>query len=331
MVRPAEGHRVDDPEVIAGLERFVQAARGHEFIRDGFSLADVYRRMAAVFGGDALGERATDKPLSPEQIEQLSLVLASQNLEWDKTKSGYRDNFLAPLMTRDGKLGRLTLTGQMISAKNLDRLLHELDAESKKAMGGLATLQPAGYPPLYVKIIDYVMSSQIRGFFIALGVIFIMMVVGLRSVRLALISLPPNLFPVLVMMGVMGVFDIHLDVATATVGAIVIGVAIDDTVHFLHHWKAAEEQGLSWSDSVAHTFGKAGKAAVMTTLLLVGGFPVLMLAGVKTVFYFGLLTTVAAIAALYADLFILPLLLRLWPARGARGRAGGESVDGEAM
>lgn len=321
MVRPAEGHRVDDPEVIAGLARFVETARRDELIRDGFSLADVYGRMAAVFGGDALGERDS-KPLTPEQIEQLSLVLASQRLEWDKGKPAYRDNFLAPLMTRDGKLGRLTLTGQMISAKHLDALLHRLDADGKEAMGGVATLEPAGYPPLYVKIIDYVMSSQIRGFFIALGVIFVMMVIGLRSVRLALISLPPNLFPVLVMMGVMGIMEIHLDVATATVGAIVIGVAIDDTVHFLHHWRVAEAQALSWSDSVAYVFRHAGKAAVMTTLLLVGGFPVLMLADVKTVYYFGLLTTVAALAALYADLFILPLLLRAWPARPTQSSTG---------
>ena len=75
--------------------------------------------------------------------------------------------------------------------------------------------------------------------------------------------------------------------------------------------------GHSWAEALSRTYARAGVAAIITTLLLVIGFPVLMLADVKTVVSFGLLTTVAAAAALYGDLIILPLLLRLWPPRKA--------------
>jgi len=150
-----------------------------------------------------------------------------------------------------------------------------------------------------------------------------LMLLWLRSFRLALISLPPNVFPVLVMMGVMSALDIHLDVATATVAAIVIGVAIDDTVHFLHCWRDAEREGLSWENALERTYSRAGAAAVTTTTLLLLGYPVLMLASVKTVVYFGLLTTIAAAAALFGDLVILPLLLRAFPAAGS-GRGARE-------
>ena len=182
-------------------------------------------------------------------------------------------------------------------------------------MGDLGRIEPAGYPPLYTKIVDYAVSSQVRGFFIALAIIFTLMLVWLRSLRLALISLVPNAFPVLVMMGVMGALGIDLDIATATVAAIVIGVSIDDTVHFLLHWREAERAGKSWDESVDYCFRHAGLPAVITTLLLVVGYPVLMLADVGSVVSFGLLTTVAAAAALFADLVVLPLLLRLVPGR----------------
>ncbi|OIP38285.1 MAG: hypothetical protein AUK47_12225 [Deltaproteobacteria bacterium CG2_30_63_29] len=314
MVRPKDGRKMDDPEVLAGMERFVAAASKHDQLRDGFSLSDVYRRMAAVWGAPELGDK-NGAPLTPEQIDQLTLMLSSQRLEWDRDKPAFDDNFLAPIVTKDRKLGRLTLVGNMMSAKDLDALLHWLHERGVETMGDVAELEPSGYPPLYVKIIDYVMSSQIRSFFIALGFIFLLMWVGFRSLRLALASLLPNLFPVLVMMGIMGFLGIHLDVATATVGAIVIGVSIDDTVHFLHHWKRAEIEGMNWSESVTEVLRRAGVPAVITTLLLICGFPVLMLASVKTVVYFGLLTTIAAAAALFGDLFILPMLLKGMPAR----------------
>ncbi|HIB01930.1 MAG TPA: hypothetical protein EYO31_08755 [Phycisphaerales bacterium] len=104
----------------------------------------------------------------------------------------------------------------------------------------------------------------------------------------------------------------NLDVGTATVAAIVLGVAIDDTIHFLHYWREAELSGKTWEDCVSYTFDHAGVPAVITTLLLLVGYPVLMLADASSVFYFGLLTSISAVAALYADLVLLPLLLRLF-------------------
>ena len=107
---------------------------------------------------------------------------------------------------------------------------------------------------------------------------------------------------------------LDLDIASATIAAIVLGVSIDDTIHFLYHWKLSEESGMDWDECLDHTYQHAGVPAVMTTLLLLIGFPVLMLAQVKTVVFFGLLTTIAALAALLTDLFGLPLLLKAWPA-----------------
>ncbi len=302
LVRPADGLRADSPEVLEATRRFEESARGLTAVHDGYGLHTIYRRMADVLGMTG--------PLTPEMVAQLRLLLEIQGFTWERDDEDFGDNFLAPLQTEDASLGRVTLVGTMMSAKELEGLLAKLQGLADAAIGEHGTIVPAGYPPLYSKIVDYAMSSQIRGFFGALVIIFTLMLLWLRSLRLALLSLVPNVFPVLVMMGVMGALEIHLDIATATVAAIVIGVSIDDTVHFLLHWRHAERQGMSWEDAVAYTHRHAGVPAVVTTLLLVIGYPVLMLADVKTVVAFGLLTTVAAAAALYADLVVLPLLLR---------------------
>lgn len=317
LVRPEEGLDMESPEIINAAERFVLEAEKEGLVRGGFGLSDIYRRTAAVFMGEL--DRLPDRreALTPEQVEQLELLLSMQRLEWDREREAYGDNFMARVMTEDGQTGRITLTAEMVSAGELKRLFGWLEVVGNEVFEGLATVEAAGYPPLYTRIIEYVMTSKIRGFFIALGIIFLLLLIGLRSVRLALISLPANIFPVVVMLGAMGFFEITLDIATAMVGAIVIGIAIDDSVHFLFHYQDAEEEGRTWEESVHHAFHHAGMAALITTMVLVGGFPILMLASVKTVVYVGLLTTIAAVAALVADLFLLPLMLKL--GHGARG------------
>ena len=306
LVHADGDERVDSAPLIAAQERFTARAAALPQIASGYGLADLYRRMADVLGAEHRGA-----PLSSPLVAQLALLLELQDLEWDESEPRHADNVLAPVLREDGRLGRLTLTGGMASARELEVLLEQLQGIADEELAGLGRLEAAGYPPLYTEIVDYAMSSQIRGFFTALAIIFALMLLWLRSLRLALVSLVPNVFPVLVMLAVMGALGIHLDIATATVAAIVVGVSIDDTVHFLLQWRRAELDGLDWEASVQRTFAHAGVPAVITTGLLLVGYPVLMLAEVKTVVAFGLLTSVAAAAALFGDLVILPLLLKV--------------------
>ncbi len=238
------------------------------------------------------------------------MVLDFQRYEWDTEEPEYHDNIIAPFRNQEASLGRITLIVPNISAGGYVDIMRDLRPMADEAFGEYAKLEPAGYLPLYITIIDYVIESQIKSFYLALGLIFLLMLVWLRSLRLAFISLVPNIFPVLVMMGVMGFLKINLDLGTATVAAIVLGVAIDDTVHFLHYWREAENKKMSWEECLEYTFLRAGEPATVTTVLLMIGFPVLMLAGVETVMYFGLLTTIAALAAIFADVVILPIILK---------------------
>jgi predicted RND superfamily exporter protein len=302
IVRPADGYSIEDPAMLAAMDKFVQRAKQDPRIRDGLSLDTLYRQLLAGHGND--------EPLNAQQLESIPWGKLDPPLEWDRSKPGFRDNALAAFRTEDSNLGRIKLLGDMLSANQLSDLLQQMSLLSDETMVNLGHIEASGYLPLYTKIIDYVMTSQIRSFVLALGIIFLVLLLGLRSLRLALISLPANLFPVLVMFAVMGYADIDLDIATASIAAIVIGVSVDDTVHFLWAWREAERRGMGWQEALDYSYDHAGRAAVITSILLVSGYAVLMAGSGTTVFYFGLLTTIAAAAALVGDLLLLPLLLK---------------------
>jgi predicted RND superfamily exporter protein len=302
MVRPANNRSMEDPAILAAMNRFVQRAKDDPMIRDGMSLDTLYRQFAA--GSD------NHMPVQQERLNSVRWDELEPALEWDRTKPGFRDNILAAFRTEDGSLGRIRLIGDMLSANQLSKLLQRMNRLADETMGNLGSIEASGYLPLYTRIIDYVMTSQIRSFALALALIFLILLVGLRSIRLAVISTLANLFPVSVMFALMGFADIDLDIATAGIAAIVIGVSVDDTVHFLWAWREAERRGMGWDEALVYAYDRAARPAVITSVLLVAGYAVLMAGAGATVFYFGLLTTVAAVAALAGDLVLLPLLLK---------------------
>jgi predicted RND superfamily exporter protein len=293
LVSPRQGLTVHSPEILDAIEGFERATTALPEIRNSFSHAALYRQAQGGY----------------------TPAIDVSDLEWDRALPQSRDNVFVNRITQDGDIARITMVGAMQSAADLGRILDQVDVLAKESFGDLAEVHATGYTPLYVQIVDYVLKSQTRAFFIALGIIFVLMLLWLRSLRLALLSLVVNALPVGIMLTTMFLMGLELDIASATIAAIVLGVAIDDTIHFLYHWRESERAGKSWDECLDYCYKHAGVPAVITTLLLVVGFPVLMLAQVKTVFFFGLLTTIAAVAALFSDLFALPLLLKVWPHR----------------
>ena len=122
--------------------------------------------------------------------------------------------------------------------------------------------------PLYVRMVDHIVSSQILSFTLALIAIFAALAVLFRSLGLALLSLPANLLPVFVTLGAMGLLGVRLDVATVTIAAIVLGIVVDDTVLFLYFLRHEQERRASMADAIRAAVDGAGKSILMTTLAL---------------------------------------------------------------
>ena len=108
------------------------------------------------------------------------------------------DNELYRVVNDEFTKARITLTGPVASAKNLDLVFRDIERIAAKHFKDIAGFQLTGYPPLYVKIIDYVMEAQISSFYIAISLIFTLMLLMLRNFKIAILSLIPNLFPVFI-------------------------------------------------------------------------------------------------------------------------------------
>jgi uncharacterized protein len=306
LVMPKRNLKADDIKILNATEQFTEEVNKLPEIQYSISIMDLYRRVEHVFRG----ELPPQGPMMPATAAQLKLIIDSGSQNWDRTDPNFNENIVAPFVNIDKKVGRITFVADMLSAKEIDKVLTKVNNIAKKYFTGIAEIKASGYVPLYVKIIDYILGSQLKSLFIALSVIFFIMLFWLKSVRLSLIGIIPNIFPVVIMFGIMGILKINLDIATATIAAIVMGVSIDDTIHFLYYWSDAEKSGKSFNECLKYTFSSCGRAAITTSILLVLGYSVMIFAEVKSVQSFGSLTAMAAFFALIGDLLLLPILLR---------------------
>ncbi len=166
---------------------------------------------------------------------------------------------------------------------------------------------------LFSRIAQRDTRSMLIGTTLALVLISIVLLVSLRSIKLGLISLIPNLVPAAIAFGVWGLFVGRIGLGLAAVIAVTLGIVVDDTVHFLTKYRRARrERGASPEDAVRYAFASVGNALVATSVILVGGFMVLSLSAFEVNAAMGRLTALVITIALAADLLLLPCLLMMF-------------------
>ncbi len=168
-----------------------------------------------------------------------------------------------------------------------------------------------GLMALFGRIIHAAIYSASQSYLIAFVVITCMMILLIGNVRLGVISMIPNLTPILMVLGFMGWFGFQLDLFTILIASIAIGLAVDDTVHFMYNFKRYYEQLGNVREAVKHTLHTAGRAMLTTSIVLSIGFFIFTCASMNNLFNFGILTGAAIILALMADLFLAPALMTL--------------------
>ncbi len=147
------------------------------------------------------------------------------------------------------------------------------------------------------------------GLGLAFALISVLMAFLFRSVRMLVISLIPNLLPLLAVTAIMAATGIDLKLTTGIIFTITFGIAVDDTIHILSRYILELRDGKSKNEALMNAFSHTGKALVITTLILVGGFSTLCASSFQGTFYIGLLVTLTLILALVFDLVALPAWL----------------------
>ncbi len=294
LVEGAEPDVLKDPELLEGMRRVQDYVGPLTGVGATVSLADYLMEVRrAARGGDEAERRL---PANRREAAQLLMMLDdSEDLE--------------RLVDFDFQRGRITATVKMSIVEQLASDVPEIEAAVKGMFEPPTKVSLTGTSKLIHNMQTYLLESQIRSLSLAFVTVLFALMIALRSVRLGLFSMIPNVLPIGMVLGLMGWTGIGLDPGTVMCGAVALGLVVDDTVHFLHHFRAEITAGASLEDAVHATLQATGRALVATTIILVAGFWVLTTASFRPNIYFGLLSGAAIGFALVADLVTLPAAL----------------------
>ena len=179
-----------------------------------------------------------------------------------------------------------------------------------KALFPESEINVVGSVPQFIKMIRYITRGQIVSFGIAMLVIAILMMIVFSSVKTGLIALIPNVTPALVIGGIMGFAGVPIDTSTVLVMPMILGLAVDDTIHFINHSKLEFLRTRNYRESILRAIRSVGVAMVYTTLVLSANFLTYTTSEVRYYFFDGILAVSGMLSALLADFFITPLLFK---------------------
>jgi len=195
-----------------------------------------------------------------------------------------------------------------------DRVVKEIE-QLKQRAGELfpdARISLVGTFVQFSMIQLYIAHGQILSLLFAIITIGLMLIIVFRSFKTGLIAMVPNIAPVICIGGVMGWFKLPLDSITMTVMPLILGIAVDDSIHFVDHTRRLVKEGIGYDEALGRTYREIGPALLKTTLILVLMFSVYFLSLANFFNVLALLVLVGLIAALLADLTLTPLLIRFY-------------------
>ena len=204
------------------------------------------------------------------------------------------------------------------SAKTLNRkeLLEKIhfDLENKFQLEP-DQFQVTGLAVLYNNMLQSLFSSQIKSLGLVFGAIGLMLLILFRSIKITLIALAPNLITAGSVMGMLGILGIPLDMMTITVAAISVGMAVDNTIHYLYRYKTeAQVKGSASGERIVNSHNSVGRAVFYTATTIAAGFSVFALSNFTPTVLFGVFTAFALLVSFFASLTLLPFLLNFFKA-----------------
>jgi hypothetical protein len=303
-VRPLEvSIRVDDestlrdPSVLAEIDTVAAWAVAEPGVLGVSSITSVLHEAWAQITNDP---RLRDEAFrSPDQVRALESLLR---------RGGY--DALGHFLTEDGRHARLRIMVADIGAQKTMRLIHELerrlgplDSRAEVTLTGEAFTGSVGT--------DAVVGDIIRSLGLAIVIIFVVLALLFKSLRLGLLSIPPNIIPLIGAMAWMVLRGMPLNIATGVIFSISIGLAVDGTIHVLARFREERQKHLGKSVALIRAARGTGRAIVITCLTLMLGFGVLLFSSFVPVRHFGELIAVSAAFCLVSTLIVQPALLRV--------------------
>jgi len=311
---------VQEPEFLNGLEKLIrdlrQYATAHLYVGKVFSINDIIKEThRSLHANDPEFYRL---PTDRNTISQELLLFEN---------SGSED--LERLVDRNYRLARMSVKVPWSDAVDLRKLVAFVQLKAQSDLPGVKTVTITGIPAILSRSIPASLHSMGKSYVIAFVVITFLMIYHVGSVKIGLLSMISNLLPIFLTMGLMGFFEIKIDMSTIMIGSIAIGIVVDDTLHFMYNFRKYYEDSGDAAFAIRQTMLGTGRALLLTSLILSSGFFILMTASLSLLIVFGFLTGLTIIFALLADFFVNPALMVLVTGHAAReAHPSGKKVRG---
>ncbi|SHJ57676.1 hypothetical protein SAMN02745165_02698 [Malonomonas rubra DSM 5091] len=282
------------PENLQLVEKIENYLEKQGIVTDVMSINDLFREMNKAFHNE--NQNWYKLPDSREMAAQYLLLYDGDDLDY------LLDN--ARQWTRIS--ARITEHNSSKVAVYIDELAGFLqDATEEKKIEAQVT----GKTLIANKLIDFIVNSQVQSLSLAFLLIFLLMLRIFKSWKLGIISSIPNMLPILLNFAVMGLFGVPLNSATAIIAAVAIGIAVDDTIHFICQYQQNRQKGKMAANAVQNAIVTKGTPIIMTSLIMTGGFGILLFGSFVPTIQFGILSALIMLFAVISDLLVLPALL----------------------
>ncbi len=284
-----------DPERLRYIEAFQAHADRMPEVTYSISMPDLVKEMHWAF--------------QPEEAKQR--LLPSDSALISQYLFVYDGKDLYDLTDRELQTTRISLALTTHSTRELKRVMAELrnwlDAHPAPGL----TVQFASEARIFTDQEDLLVQGQVSGLYASFGMILLFFFLMWRSVPVSIMALLPNAAPIFFVFVVMALAGVPLDMATALIAGVAVGVAVDDTIHFMESYCLLVQHGRRHQYALLHTIKASGKACTINTIVLSSQFGLLLSSTFVPTMNFGLMTALGLVTAAVFELLLLPALLTL--------------------
>lgn len=244
-----------------------------------------------------------------------SSIPATENeaMDYVKLASLYGNKHIDCLYTKDHTNARVSVRMKQVGSNRYQTIIRSIKEYIRKHLNTtVLSWHITGIVPLLINVQENILWSEIWSFSLAFLLTFLSTAIALRSVKIGLISIIPNLLPITITLGLMGFNGMRLDAATIMIASIALGISVDNTIHIFYRFKKELSVDGDYTEAIQRTLQGVGKTALFTSLSAACGFIVFSFSSFKPIQYFGILTSVTLVNAILSDLFISPSCLMLF-------------------
>jgi predicted RND superfamily exporter protein/CRP-like cAMP-binding protein len=287
----------EKPENMAAIERLQTFLLGLEGIDKTVSFADYIKLV------NYASNRFEPKyyALPQESFEVRMLI--------NTYKSMLGKDMLVPFMDETFSKANILLLTHMSNSRAFLDLRRKILAHVKENFSKDIQWTVTGFGMAVSASSHQLTSGQIKSLGMTMTVVFLIMFLLFLSFKVGLIAIVPNLFPIVINFGIMGWLGIELSMVTSLIAGVAIGLAVDDTIHYLFRFNREFQKDLNKDRSMAATLRHVGQPVIYTTLTISIGFSILILSGFKPTSVFGIMMVITMISALVGDLILLPSII----------------------